>query len=332
MWTSSGWIPPRPAGDLQDGYLFGYGENYSAALAIWPQLTGPAPLLPEYAFGNWFSRYYPYTTADYENQLLPEFKANGVSLDTLSVDTDWKSPSQWDGWEWNPALFPDPSAFLAWAKSQQIHVTLNIHSSVSTYDPQYALAQAMAGQRAELLGGECVWDWSKIPQAESNFALQQPIQDQGVAFWWLDWCCDGSNVSLPGVTPDSWINHLYAQDLVNSGQRGFVLARIGASLQNSVAGSYAAGPWADHRSAIHFTGDTWSTWNTLAAQAQLATDEASIGVPYVSDDIGGFLGPPVGHRQRPGRPVPALAAARHVPADHARALQLGPEPAAALGV
>jgi len=303
VWTSSGWIQPRPSGDVQDGYLFGYGENYAAALRDLAALTGPAPLLPEYAFGNWFSRYYPYTTSEYENQLLPEFKANGVSLDTLSVDTDWKSPNQWDGWEWNPALFPDPGAFLSWARSNGIHVTMNIHSSVSTSDPQYAQAQAIAGGTlapASCNSGPCaVWDWSKIPQAESNFALQQPIQDQGVDFWWLDWCCDGSNVSMPGVTPDSWINHLYAQDLVNSGQRGFVLARIGASLQDSTAGSYPAGPWADHRSAIHFTGDTWSTWNTLATQAELAADEASIGVPYVSNDIGGFLGPPSGAANDP---------------------------------
>jgi hypothetical protein len=303
VWTSDGWIAPRPAGDLEDGYLFGYGEDYTAALSDLAQLSGPAPLLPEYAFGNWFSRYYPYTTDDYEDQLLPEFQANGVSLDTLSVDTDWKSPNQWDGWEWNPALFPDPSAFLSWARSHGIHVTLNMHSSISTSDPEYAQAQSIAG--GDLASSSCnsgpcaVWDWSQIPQAESNFALQQPIQKDGVAFWWLDWCCDGSNVSMPGVTPDSWINHLYAQQLIDSGQRGFVLARIGASLQTSTAGVYPAGPWADHRSAIAFTGDTWSTWNTLATEAELAADEGSIGVPYVSNDIGGFLGPPSGATNDP---------------------------------
>jgi hypothetical protein len=294
VWTSDGWIAPRSAGDSEDGYLFGYGEDYATALQDLAKLTGPAPLLPEYAFGNWFSRYFPHTTDQYENQLLPEFAASGVSLDTLSVDTDWKSPSQWDGWGWNPALFPDPAAFLSWARSQDLHVTLNIHSSISQSDPQYALAQSVSGNALSCSNGECVWDWSKIPQAESNFAVQQPIQDQGVSFWWLDWCCDNSDVSLPGVTADSWINHLYAQDLINGGQRGFVLARIGASLQNSTAGGSPAGPWADHRSAIAFTGDTWSTWNTLAMEAQLSADEGSIGVPYVSDDIGGFLGPPSG--------------------------------------
>ena len=294
VWTSDGWIAPRPAGDTEDGYLFGYGEDYRTALEDLDKLTGPAPLLPEYVFGNWFSRWYAYTTADYEDQLLPEFKANGVSLDTLSVDTDWKSPSQWDGWEWNPALFPDPSAFLSWAKSQDLHVTMNIHSSIATNDPEYGEAQSIAGNSLSCSSGECFWDWSQIPQAESNFALQEPFVDQGVSFWWLDWCCDASNVSMPGVTPDSWINHLYAQDLVNRGERGFVLARIGASLQETQAGAYASGPWADHRSAIDFTADTQSTWNTLAMEAQLSGDEGSIGVPYVSDDIGGFLGPPSG--------------------------------------
>jgi alpha-glucosidase (family GH31 glycosyl hydrolase) len=298
VWTSSGWLAPRPAGDVEDGYLFGYGQNYTSALTGLARLTGPAPLLPEYVFGNWLSRYYPYTTAQYEDQILPEFQANGASLDQLSVDTDWKSPNQWDGWEWNPALFPDPQAFLSWAASHDIHVTLNIHSSIATNDPEYAEAQSIAG--GDLAASSCnsgpcaVWDWSKVGDAESNFALQQPIASQGVAFWWLDWCCDNSQVSMPGVTPDAWINHLYAQQMINSGERGFDLSRIGASLQDSVAGSAPTGPWADHRSAIAFTGDTWGTWNTLAMEAQLAQDEGSIGEPYISDDIGSFLGAPNG--------------------------------------
>jgi alpha-glucosidase (family GH31 glycosyl hydrolase) len=299
VWTSDGWIAPRPAGDVEDGYLFGYGQNYTSALEDLAKLTGPAPLLPEYLFGNWLSRYYPYTAADYEDQILPEYQANGVALDTLSADTDWKSPNQWSGWEWNPSLFPDPQAFLSWAASQAIHVTLNIHSSIATNDPELAEAQAVAG--GTLQPGFCgaptgcdVFDWSDVAQAESNFVLQQPLYNDGVAFTWLDWCCDGSEVSLPGVTPDSWINHLYAQQMLDTGQRGFVLSRVGASLQDSKAGAYSTGAWADHRSAVAFTGDTWSTWNTLAMEAQLAQDEGSIGEPYVSDDIGGFLGAPNG--------------------------------------
>ena len=119
------------------------------ALADLAKLTGPAPLLPESTFGTWFSQYYPYSTADYQGTILPQFEANGVSLDNLSVDTDWKSPSTWDGWEWSPCLFPDPTAFEDWAASQDIHVALNVHPSIANDDPLYAQAQDVAGNTAQ---------------------------------------------------------------------------------------------------------------------------------------------------------------------------------------
>jgi hypothetical protein len=290
VWTSDGWVANRPAGDIQDGYLFGYGQDYTGALSDLAKLTGPATLPDESVFGNWFSQYDPYSTADYQNTILPQFQANGVSLDDLSADTDWKSPSTWDGWEWNSSLFPDPTAFTDWATSQDIDVALNDHPSIANNDPLYAQAQDIAGNTLSDNGTQAVWDWGNVAQAESYFATADPTQNS-VAMTWLDWCCDGSGVfSQPGVTPDAWINYLTAQQMVNDGERGFDLSRIGASNQASQAGAYPAGPWADHRSAIAFTGDTEGTWNTLASEAQLAQDEGSIGEPYVSDDIGSFLG------------------------------------------
>jgi Glycosyl hydrolases family 31/Domain of unknown function (DUF5110)/Carbohydrate binding module (family 6)/IPT/TIG domain len=304
VWTSDGWIAPRPTGDIQDGYLFGYGQDFTGALSDLARLTGPSPLPSESVFGNWYSRYYPYSTSDYENTVLPQFTANGVSLDDLSVDTDWKSPNTWDGWQWNSSLFPDPTSFLAWARSQDIDVALNVHSSVASDDPSYSQAQAIAGNTLATesscdSGTSCaVWNWSDVTQAESYFATADPTQD-AASLTWLDWCCDNSGVSLPGVTPDAWINYLTAQQLVNLGERGYDLSRIGASLQDSQAGAYPSGPWADHRSAIAFTGDTQGTWNTLASQAQLAQDEGAIGEAYVSDDIGSFLGNSTGNGNDP---------------------------------
>lgn len=299
LWTSDGWLANRPSastGDVEDGYLFGYGQDFTGALSDLAKLTGPAALPDESVFGNWFSQYHPYSTADYQGTILPRFQANGVSLDDLSVDTDWKSPNTWNGWEWSPSLFPDPTAFNDWATAQRIDVALNVHSAIATNDPLYAQAQSIAGNTLAVEsscanGGSCaVWDWANVAQAESYFATADPTQN-AVAMTWLDWCCDNSGVfSQPGVTPDAWINYLTAQQMVNNGERGFDLARIGASNQNSQAGAYPAGPWADHRSAIAFTGDTQGTWNTLASEAQLAQDEGGVGVPFVSDDIGSFLG------------------------------------------
>ena len=299
VWTRDGWVQPRKAGgDSEDGYLFVYGHDYAGALRTFAQLTGPAPLLPRSVFGVWYSDYTPFSSAAVEDLIYPSFQKYHVPLDTLSLDTEWKAPNSWDGWEWNTTLFPDPGSFLGWIRSHGIGLTLNIHSSIADNDPALATAQRVAGTAlasappSTCTGGPCrVWDWSSIPQAESNFALQQPFRKQGVAFWWLDWCCDESVASLPGLTPDSWIGHLYAQEMVNQGQRGFVLARVGSSNDYPEA-VYPAGPWSNHTSAIAFTGDAWGTWNTLAQEVALTPDEATIGQPYVSDDIGSYLGTP----------------------------------------
>jgi alpha-glucosidase (family GH31 glycosyl hydrolase) len=298
LWTPQGWIQPRQrGGDLEDGYLFVYGHDYSGALHTFAHLTGSAPLLPRTIFGVWYSDYTPYSSATIERSLYPAFRTNRVPINTLSLDTDWKAPNNWDGWEWNAELFPDPGSFLRWAHGQGIAVTLNVHSSIAIDDPKLSSAERVAGTtlpKTSCQAGICkVWNWSSVPQAESNFALQQSFQKQGVAFWWLDWCCDASTVSMRGVTPDAWIGHLYAQEMVNRGQRGFVLGRIGSSNGNPQR-VYPAGPWSDHTSAIAFTGDAWGTWNTLAQEAALTPDEATIGEPYVSDDIGSFLGAPPG--------------------------------------
>ncbi len=172
---------------------------------------------------------------------------------------------------------------------------MNIHSGIEDNDKKLPAAERISGHTlspSACQAGPCkVWDWSSIPQAESNFSLQQSFERQGVAFWWLDWCCDDSVVSMPGVTPDSWIGHLYAQQMADSGAAGLRAGPDRCS-NDDPEQVYPAGAWSDHTSAIAFTGDAWGTWNTLAQEAELTPAEASIGEPYVSDDIGSFLGPP----------------------------------------
>ncbi|KAA2256090.1 DUF5110 domain-containing protein [Solihabitans fulvus] len=290
---------PSRSGPYQDGYFFGYGHDYRQGLRDLHDLTGPAVLLPEWAFGVWYSRYFPYTTTDYQNTLLPAFRSHQTPLDTLVVDTDFKSPNTWDGWEWNPALFPDPQAFLNWTKQQGLQVSLNVHSSIAENDTQYAAAQATSG--GALAAGNCVgdvgtnhchvFDWSDPAQLKAYFDLHKPFENQGVRQWWLDWCCDSSHVSASGVTPDTWINSQYTKETDARGLRGFAFSRIGSGLQSySGSSSFPSGPWAEHRYSLHFTGDTTSNWNVLGFEPSFTTGEGAIGLPYVSHDIGGFNG------------------------------------------
>lgn len=335
-------------GPYQDWYVFGYGHDYRRGLEDLRALTGPALLLPRSAFGVWFSRYYPYSASDYHT-LLAQFRSHRIPLDTLSIDTDFKresptcctqiaaliagapgKPYSWDGWEWDTKLFPHPRAFLAWAHHQGLSVALNIHPSIATDDPKWSQADAMAGGLRTTTTAECevliadpraecgVFDWTKPRQIAAYFWLHREFEQDGADLFWLDWCCDASTASAPGLTADTWINSLYWHEQRARGTRWPAFARVGASYSASdgVDGDSqdgGTGIFAEHRYTIQFTGDTCATWAMLAFEAQFSAEEGNLGLPYVSDDIGSFHGQPVHGTCGTGIGTSALTA--QLPAD-----------------
>ncbi|MHA3700832.1 TIM-barrel domain-containing protein [Jatrophihabitans sp. YIM 134969] len=296
-------VTPRPSHGgkpYQDGYVFGYGQQYGAALQDLSTLTGPAKLLPRWAYGTWYSEYYDRTAADYENTILPKFRSEGVPLDVLVTDTDFKVPNQWNGWEIDPSKFPDPKAYFDWAHAQGLHTSLNIHPSILASDPQFAAAQAIA--KGKLKPGACggggqdcyVFDFGDPDQLAAYLSLHDTMQAQGNDLWWMDWCCDSSTSSLPGVTGDAWINQAYADYTQKTVDRGFAFSRAYGTLSTGGYGNSTpaeTGPWADKRTTLHFTGDTTSDWATLAYEVGYTPGEgAATGLPSISHDIGGHTG------------------------------------------
>ena len=294
-------VRPAHDGAYQDGYLFAYGHDYARALADLRGLTGSAPLLPRKAFGTWFSRYANYSEREYREQLLPAFRAERVPLDVLVVDTDFKSPRAWNGWGWNTDLFPDPRRFLAWAHGEGLDVALNVHPSISGADPRLAEAERRSGgldpdqtprcnlvERDPFDAGCRTFDWARARQVDAYFWLHEPFEADGIDLWWLDWCCDASKSSAAGLTGDPWINELYRRRSEARGKRWPVMSRIGSAVDEY--GSEGEAVWAEHRNAIHFTGDAFDRWEVLDFQTLMTVGEGNLGIPYVSHDIGSFQG------------------------------------------
>jgi hypothetical protein len=284
--------PSHGTQPYQDGYLFGYGQDYKQGLADLNALTGGVALLPQSAYGVWFSQYHAYSTSDYQNSLLPAFRSTRTPIDWLVVDTDWKSPSTWNGWNWNRSLFGDPQAFMNWTKQQGLSVSLNVHPSIAGDDPRFATANAQAGGLIPDGGNQYHWDWTNPAHLKSYLNVHQPFEQQGVRAWWLDYCtgCGASRASDPHVAADNFINQAYADGATARGLRGFSFARIGGAEQGGIHSSYALGPWSERRNSVQFTGDTPASWDMLAFAARFTPDEAAAGLANVSHDIGSFHG------------------------------------------
>ena len=93
-----------------------------------------------------------------------------------------------------PRSWPGPPRRTSTSRSTSI-------PRIANEDPLYAQAQDIAGNTLSDNGTEAVWDWGNVAQAESYFDTADPTQN-AVSETWLDWCCDASGVSAPGVTPD----------------------------------------------------------------------------------------------------------------------------------
>ena len=90
---------------------------------------------------------------------------------------------------------------------------------------------------------------------------------------------------MKGLPSDSWVNSLYATD---RGLRGFAFSRIGDGYQDYGSKGQSNSAWAEHRSTIQFTGDTYLSCEMLAFQVKYTILAANIGMPYISHDIGRF--------------------------------------------
>lgn len=286
-----GWSLLDDSAAHQDGYVFAYGQDYRRALRELSTLTGPTKLLPKWAYGVWYSEYYDRTAAEFQD-IVARFRSEGVPLDVLVVDTDFKAPDRWNGWSVDPSRFPDWNAFAAGLHAEGIRTGLNIHPSILGTDPLFPRAQEIAKGKLQRTGcnsgPDChVFDWSDPDQLKAYFWLHDQM-NADVDFWWLDWCCDASRSSRTDITPDALINQEYAD------RTGFAFSRAYGSLQ---AGGYgnpgpvAPGPWADKRTTLHFTGDTISNWETLRFTVGYTPGEsAATGLAAISHDIGGHTG------------------------------------------
>ncbi len=287
VFGDDGWLAPRAVPGNLDLYFFGYGQAYLDCLRDFCQASGPAPLVPRWALGNWWSRYWAYTQAELE-QLVRDFQSHDVPLSVCIIDMDWhltrtgNQSSGWTGYTWNRALFPDPPGILKWLRERDLKVGLNLHPAegVHPHEEQYPeMARRMGIDPASQ--EPVPFDIADPRFAAAYFeVLHHPMEAQGVDFWWMDWQ-QGVKVprtarpELAGLDPLFWLNHLHFRDLGRKPERRpFIFSRW---------------PGLGSRYAIGFSGDSVVTWDSLAFQPRFTATASNVAFPWWSHDIGGHM-------------------------------------------
>jgi hypothetical protein len=269
---STQWLAKRPDPDALDWFFCVYGHDYRRALLLASDLLGHVLLPPKWAFGAWYSRYWPFTDAE-ERGIVTKFRELGIPLDVLVIDVDWHLHG-WEGYDWNPELFPDPEGFLRWVHKQGCKVTLNNHPGrLPRADSHFAEVCRRIGVEPAGLEEVHFNLADRTHAAAFMEVLHKPLHKQGVDFWWID----GSSAHMDGLDSQMWTSKVYFDFTEEfTGKRGLLFARYGNH--------------GSHRYPVGFSGDTFSEWGVLGYEVMFTVRAANVLYPYWSHDIGGFMG------------------------------------------
>lgn len=300
---SDGWINVRRK-HTYDGYFFGYGYDYIAAVKDFYRLTGAPTMLPKYALGNWWSRYHEYSQEEY-TELVERFQKENVPFSVAVIDMDWhitdipedKKSSEpdliggiegWTGYSWNEKLFPDHKAFLKYLHDNNMHTTLNLHPAQGVLRHESMYEEMAKASGIDPKSGKRIPLDILSPEAMENYfdVLLHPHEEAGVDFWWIDWQqgTDYAWIHEPNkngelkdprevLNPVWMLNHLHTLDIARNGKRPLYFSRY-------------SGP-GSQRYSVGFSGDTFVSWQSLDFQPYFTATASNIGYCWWSHDIGG---------------------------------------------
>ncbi|MFA7368490.1 MAG: TIM-barrel domain-containing protein [Kiritimatiellales bacterium] len=257
---TSGWDMANQAQDL---YLFIPSGDYAAFRKDFLKLTGPVPMPPLYAFGLWFSRYWPYSEQQ-SLDLTDEFRARGFPLDLFVCDTDWRVGAS-SGYGVNTNLFPDMARYLTKAHERNVRVMYNDHPEAQT--PGALDPEEMAYRQAGI----------------------DSLLNIGADAWWYDknW---GKHLKAPdGLTIEFWGMVVYHDmTLKNKPERRPLIM----SNADGIWGGMRLTPShpAAHRYPLWWTGDTLSFWEELRSGIENGVNSGiDRMMPYINEDLGGHM-------------------------------------------
>ncbi len=304
----------------QIDYYFVRGDNLDKVVHGYREITGRAPMMPNWALGFWQSREH-YASQDEILSVVGEFRKRQIPLDNIVQDWFYWKEDKWGDHEFDPSRYPDPAGMV-----RTLHQDLHAHIMISVWAKFYVgtknfeefkkhgwlyLRNVEKGQRDWVGPGYVSTFYDPYSAGARDLfwkQINETLFSKGIDAWWLD-CTEPdiqSNLSRretilrqgPTALGSSsrYLNTFSLmqtkavyenQRAINPNQRVFILTR------SAFAGTqrYAAATW---------SGDIAARWYDMKAQISGGANFCLAGVPYWTMDIGGFA-----VEQRYERPTPA---------------------------
>jgi alpha-D-xyloside xylohydrolase len=304
------------ADDILDAYLI-FGPDPARILLRYAALTGRAPVPPKWSFGLWLSSGGTYRTQEDIEKLVDGAIERGLPFDAVHIDPWWMRWRHYCDFRWDRDAFPNPDALIRKLHGLGLKLCLWEHPYISIESDLFALGKRTGyfvrrpdgeiyvidyglslaprpdgvvrrANRADSWNARVAIIDLTNPEATAWFKdLHRPLLRMGVDVFKTDF---GEDVPADAVFHDgrtgATVHNLYpvlynhAVTEVTQEERGYGLAWS----RSGTAGS--------QRHPVCWSGDPAADWDSLAATIRGGLSIGMSGVPFWSNDIGGYRGKP----------------------------------------
>ena len=307
-------------------YYFFYGPSIKKILSRYADLTGHMPMPPLWALGNQQSRwgYYPDTMAE---EVVKQYRQRDLPLDVLHLDIDYMQAYR--VFTWDTTRFPNPNELSKKLGQQGVKLVTIVDpgvkhqpstSTASTGSSPWLMSQAESyyvfnegvsrnyfqkrknGQLfvPRVWPGDSVFVDFTLPDARRWWGdLHRAYTDAGVAGIWTDMNEPSDFVDQTGKNQIDVVSHDEGENSTHAKNRNvFALLMARATYEGLQRLQPDKRPYVITRAAYAgvqrystmWTGDTVSTWESLALSIPMFQTLGLSGEPFVGSDVGGFIG------------------------------------------
>jgi len=297
------WAESAPGG--VDYYFMG-GRSMDDVVGEYRRLTGAAPMYPKQAFGLFMSKE-RYPTQQRLVEVAQTFRKERFPLDYIVQDWQyWGSDKDgsWSGMTWDPVRYPDPAGMTDSLHKMNLKLMVSIWPSVGN-DTALGKELDQHGLRFEPL--HWISQKARVYDAYSSEGrriyfkhAKSGLFDKGVDALWMD----GTEVEVGSAAWDAARNESDIKSLGKNalgdftrylnpytllttqgtydGQRATSNKRVFTLTRSAWAG-------AQRTAAASWSGDIFSSWDTLRKQVSGGVNVTITGNPYWTQDTGGFF-------------------------------------------
>lgn len=288
-------------------YYVVVGTDIDGVISGYRELTGPAVMLPKWAYGFWQSRQ-RYTRQDELLDVVKEYRKRAIPFDNIVLDWFYWPEDAWGSHAFDLARFPDAGGMV-----KAVH-DLNAQIMISVWPKFYPTTD----NYKELDAGGHIYkrqiemksrDWVGPGYANSFYdpyseegrkiywrQIEENLGRLGFDAWWMDATepDQHSNLSYPeralrmgptAMGPGAEFFNSYV--LMNS-QAIFEGEQDSKTDMRSFLLTRSAWGGIQRYASVVWSGDVTGRWEDLALQIPAGLNMALSGVPNWTHDIGGF--------------------------------------------